>query len=126
MTDASSETRLQIRIIPVTPLQQNCSLIWDTATKHAVVGLVKSLGATLEQGGNSGVCVSALCPGFVDTPLVAREAQEFIAAMGMPVIEPSRVAEAAMQAMEAKVNGSQWIVWGDIIRQNEQSDFGLS
>ncbi len=97
-----------------------------TATKHAVVGLVKSLGATLEQGGNGGVCVSALCPGFVDTPLVAREAQEFIAAMGMPVIEPSRVAEAAMQAMEAKVNGSQWIVWGDIIRQNEQSDFGLS
>ena len=32
MTDARPETRLQIRIIPVTPLQQNCSLIWDTAT----------------------------------------------------------------------------------------------
>lgn len=38
-----------------------------TATKHAVVGLVKSLGATLQQQG-SPVCVSALCPGFVDTP----------------------------------------------------------
>ena len=37
MTDARPETKLQIRIVPVTPLQQNCSLIWDTATKHAVL-----------------------------------------------------------------------------------------
>jgi glyoxylase-like metal-dependent hydrolase (beta-lactamase superfamily II) len=29
------EAKLQLRIVPVTPLQQNCSLIWDTATKHA-------------------------------------------------------------------------------------------
>lgn len=90
-----------------------------TATKHAVVGLVKSLGATLERGGNPGVYVSAICPGFVDTPLVAAEAQEFITAMGMPVIEPARVAEAAMQALDRKANGSQWIVWGDIIRMHE-------
>lgn len=27
--------RLQIRVIPVTPLQQNCSLIWNEATKRA-------------------------------------------------------------------------------------------
>lgn len=90
-----------------------------TATKHAVVGLVKSLGATLERSGTPGVYVSAICPGFVDTPLVAAEAQEFITAMGMPVIEASRVAEAAMQALDAKANGSQWIVWGDTIRMHE-------
>ena len=90
-----------------------------TATKHAVVGLVKSLGATLERSGTPGVCVSAICPGFVDTPLVGAEAQEFITAMGMPVIEASRVAEAAMQALDAKANGSQWIVWGDTIRMHE-------
>jgi len=35
MTEARTEPKLQIRIVPVTPLQQNCSLIWDTATKHA-------------------------------------------------------------------------------------------
>jgi NAD(P)-dependent dehydrogenase (short-subunit alcohol dehydrogenase family) len=94
-----------------------------TATKHAVVGLVKSLGATLEQSGNTGVCVSAICPGFVNTPLVPSEAQEFITALGMPIIEPSRVAEAAMQAVAAGVNGSQWIVWGDTIRQYEPPAF---
>lgn len=93
-----------------------------TATKHAVVGLVKSLGASL---GAHGVCISALCPGFVDTPLVPAEAQRFISEMGMPVIPPSRVAEAAMQAITERVNGSQWIVWGDTIRRFEQPEFGL-
>jgi glyoxylase-like metal-dependent hydrolase (beta-lactamase superfamily II) len=29
------EKPLQIRIVPVTPLQQNCSLVWDARTKHA-------------------------------------------------------------------------------------------
>lgn len=32
-----SEPKLQIRIIPVTPLQQNCSLIWNDETKHAAL-----------------------------------------------------------------------------------------
>ena len=35
MTQSSPEPKLQIRLVPVTPLQQNCSLIWDTQTKHA-------------------------------------------------------------------------------------------
>jgi len=35
MSQTASASTLQIRIVPVTPLQQNCSLIWDTATKHA-------------------------------------------------------------------------------------------
>jgi NAD(P)-dependent dehydrogenase (short-subunit alcohol dehydrogenase family) len=89
-----------------------------TTTKHAVVGFVKSLGATLQQRGDTGVCVSALCPGFVDTPLVPAHAQSFIKQMGLPVIEPARVAEAAMQAIAAHSHGSQWIVWGDTIREH--------
>ncbi|MEQ1752654.1 MAG: MBL fold metallo-hydrolase [Micropepsaceae bacterium] len=35
MSQTSTQPQLQVRIVPVTPLQQNCSLIWDTATKHA-------------------------------------------------------------------------------------------
>jgi len=95
-----------------------------TATKHAVVGLVRSLGRSLDQ---FGVCISALCPGFVDTPLVPSAAQDFITQeMGLPVIPPSRVAEAAMQALAAGSNGSQWIVWGNIIKQYEPADPGLT
>ena len=93
-----------------------------TATKHAVVGLVRSLGVSLDA---FGVCISAICPGFVDTPLVPPDAQAFIAEMGMPVIAPSQVAEASMQALAARANGSQWIVWGDVIRQYEQPAFGI-
>jgi glyoxylase-like metal-dependent hydrolase (beta-lactamase superfamily II) len=48
------------RTIPVTPFQQNCSLVWDTETKQAAVidpggelprllAVVKELGLTLEQ-----------------------------------------------------------------------------
>ncbi len=39
------------------------------ATKHAVVGLSLSLRA---EAGGRGVKVSAICPGFVDTPLLSR------------------------------------------------------
>jgi hydroxyacylglutathione hydrolase len=37
MNRAAPEPKLQIRIVPVTMLQQNCSLLWDTATKHAAL-----------------------------------------------------------------------------------------
>ncbi len=34
---SDAEPKLQIRVIPVTPLQQNCSLIWNEATKNAAL-----------------------------------------------------------------------------------------
>jgi hydroxyacylglutathione hydrolase len=37
VSGAQALPKLQIRIVPVTPLQQNCSLVWDTATKHALL-----------------------------------------------------------------------------------------
>ncbi len=32
---SEAQTKLQIRIMPVTPLQQNCSILFDPETKHA-------------------------------------------------------------------------------------------
>ncbi|MEM6626258.1 MAG: MBL fold metallo-hydrolase [Pseudomonadota bacterium] len=57
---AAPEPAIQIRIIPVTPLQQNCSLIWETATKKAafidpggdidqLMGAIDHFGLTLEK-----------------------------------------------------------------------------
>jgi NAD(P)-dependent dehydrogenase (short-subunit alcohol dehydrogenase family) len=92
-----------------------------TTTKHAVVGLVKALGASLTNQGLD-ICVSALCPGFVDTPLIAGTVKELVTAFGVPIIEPDRVAEAAMQILEARVNGSQWIVWDQTIRQHTEPE----
>ena len=53
-------------------------------TKHGVVGLVKSLGDALAP---HGVCISALCPGFIDTPLVSPISQEIIKSFGTAGIE---------------------------------------
>ena len=36
MTDQSTQPKLEIRIIPVTPLQQNTSMIWSTETMEGV------------------------------------------------------------------------------------------
>lgn len=55
---SASEPKLQIRIVPVTPLQQNCSLVWSEATRHALLvdpggeadkllGALEQLGLTL-------------------------------------------------------------------------------
>lgn len=92
-----------------------------TTTKHAVVGLVKALGASLTNQGLD-ICVSALCPGFVDTPLIAGTVKELVTAFGVPIIEPDRVAEAAMQILKERVNGSQWIVWDEMIRRHTEPE----
>jgi hydroxyacylglutathione hydrolase len=36
MTEATSQPKLEIRIIPVTPLQQNTSMIWSSETREGV------------------------------------------------------------------------------------------
>jgi hydroxyacylglutathione hydrolase len=90
MTEATPETRLQIRIIPVTPLQQNCSLIWDTATKHAVlvdpggdvdtlIGALDHFGLTLKE--------MWLTHGHLDHAGAAHQLRE---RLGVPVIGPHK------------------------------------
>ncbi|MDA3628814.1 SDR family NAD(P)-dependent oxidoreductase [Saccharopolyspora sp. WRP15-2] len=58
-----------------------------TASKHAVVGLVRALAHDLAA---EGIALSALCPGFVDTPLVPDEFRE----AGFPLLRAENVATA--------------------------------
>lgn len=55
MTEAPPESKLQLRLVPVTPLQQNCSLLWDAQTKHALMvdpgGDIDKLMGALDQFG---------------------------------------------------------------------------
>jgi 3-hydroxybutyrate dehydrogenase len=78
------------------------------AAKHGVLGLVKTLAL---EGADDGVLASAVCPGFVRTPLVEKQIAEQARANGLPeervlndvilqphavkrLIEPEEVAEA--------------------------------
>jgi NAD(P)-dependent dehydrogenase (short-subunit alcohol dehydrogenase family) len=75
-----------------------------TATKHAVVGWVRSASAGL---GTRGIRLNALCPGFTDTPIVEDELR---GALPVPLMEPAFVAEAALRIANDEETGRAWIV----------------
>jgi NAD(P)-dependent dehydrogenase (short-subunit alcohol dehydrogenase family) len=75
-----------------------------TATKHAVVGWVRSASAGLAA---RGIRLNALCPGFTDTPIVEDELR---GQLPVPLMEPSFVAEAALRALHDGETGRAWIV----------------
>jgi NAD(P)-dependent dehydrogenase (short-subunit alcohol dehydrogenase family) len=62
-----------------------------TLTKHAVVGLVRSLAPQL---GAKGITINAVCPGIVDTPLVGEESKTLLEEAGFPIIAPEHIAGA--------------------------------
>jgi len=75
-----------------------------TATKHGVVGWVRAAAPALEA---RGIRLNALCPGFVDTPLVQAELR---GRLDVPLIEPAFVAEAALRVLEDEETGRAWVV----------------
>ena len=72
------------------------------ATKHAVVGLVRSLGPVLEQ---QGIRLNAICPGFTDTPLLDGGSADLLRQMGLPLLEADAIAAAVMVALESGAAG---------------------
>jgi NAD(P)-dependent dehydrogenase (short-subunit alcohol dehydrogenase family) len=75
-----------------------------TATKHAVVGFVRGAAQGLT---DHGIRINAVCPGFTDTPIVEDELRGVLA---VPLMEPSFVAEAALQALNDPESGRAWVV----------------
>jgi NAD(P)-dependent dehydrogenase (short-subunit alcohol dehydrogenase family) len=76
------------------------------ANKHAVVGLVRSLGPALEP---DGIRINALCPGFADTTIVD-EIRPVLAEMGVPIIPVPEVVTAAMALLGSQGTGECWCV----------------
>lgn len=72
-----------------------------TATKHAVVGFVRSVAAQLEA---RRIRINAVCPGIVDTPLVG-PARENLKAVGFPMIPPEEIADAVVGCMSGGATG---------------------
>lgn len=90
MNAAPSAAKLQLRIIPVTPLRQNCSLLWDDVTKHAVlVDPGGDIDVLLEALGHFGLTLKRiwLTHGHADHAGAAAELRE---RTGIPVEGPHR------------------------------------
>jgi NAD(P)-dependent dehydrogenase (short-subunit alcohol dehydrogenase family) len=77
------------------------------ATKHAVVGFVRSAAAALEA---RGISINAVCPGFADTAMVDGELRERLAQANFPLLGTEEVAEAAWVALTSGKTGHAWAV----------------
>ena len=75
-----------------------------TLTKHAVVGLVRSLAPQLQA---KNITINAICPGIVDTPLVGA-GRERLKAAGFPLIDPADIADAVIEAIRSEETGVAW------------------
>lgn len=75
-----------------------------TMTKHAVIGYVRAAGVVLAA---DGIRLCALCPGFADTPLIARQREAFA---GFPLLSADEVADAFEAVLATGEPGQAWIV----------------
>lgn len=77
------------------------------ATKHAVVGLVRSAAPALA---SRGISINAVCPGIADTPMLTGAARRAIEAAGFPLVTATDVADAVWLALTSGGTGHAWAV----------------
>ncbi|MFN8036978.1 MAG: SDR family NAD(P)-dependent oxidoreductase [Acidimicrobiia bacterium] len=75
------------------------------ATKHAVVGWIRSVAPTLAA---HGIRCNCLCPGFVDTPLLAPVRHEFVQ-VGFPLLDQADIAGALLTVLRGGATGEAWV-----------------
>ncbi|MFZ0664441.1 MAG: SDR family oxidoreductase [Acidimicrobiales bacterium] len=78
-----------------------------TLTKHAVVGLVRSLGRVL---GAEGITLNAICPGLVDTPMIDGAIRDALKESGFPLVNAESVADAVMGCVLGDATGQAIVV----------------
>jgi NAD(P)-dependent dehydrogenase (short-subunit alcohol dehydrogenase family) len=77
------------------------------ATKHFVVGFVRSVAKQL---GERGITINAVCPAIVDTPLLGEGGADRVRAAGYEVLSPDDVAAAILKAARSGETGRAWPV----------------
>jgi NAD(P)-dependent dehydrogenase (short-subunit alcohol dehydrogenase family) len=76
------------------------------ANKHAVVGLVRSLGPVLAA---DGIRINAVCPGFAETAIIG-PIRELLLSEGLPIIPVQDVIDTVLQIFEGEMSGECWFV----------------
>jgi NAD(P)-dependent dehydrogenase (short-subunit alcohol dehydrogenase family) len=77
-----------------------------SANKHAVVGLVRSLGPVLA---GDGIRINAVCPGFADTGIIAPFREQLLD-QGLPIIPVERVTDVVIGLFDGDMTGECWFV----------------
>ena len=77
------------------------------ATKHAVVGLVRSLAEPLRA---RGITINCVCPGMTATGLLTPAARAEIEGRGLRIMDPNQVAAAVMACFVGEATGEAWVV----------------
>jgi NAD(P)-dependent dehydrogenase (short-subunit alcohol dehydrogenase family) len=78
-----------------------------TLTKHGVIGFVRSVAPQLDA---RGIRISAIAPGFTDTPLLDDGSREAMTAGLPPLLSAEAVAAAALRAAREAEPGAVWVV----------------
>jgi NAD(P)-dependent dehydrogenase (short-subunit alcohol dehydrogenase family) len=76
------------------------------ANKHAVVGLVRSLGPALA---GDGVRINAVCPGFADTGIVV-PIRELLESQKLPIMPVQAVIDVVLTLLDGDMTGECWFV----------------
>lgn len=76
------------------------------ATKHAVVGLARSLGPALAP---RGIRFNAVCPGFAESRIID-PIREALAEQGVPIIPAEAVADTVVRLFAGDMTGECWFV----------------
>ncbi len=77
------------------------------ASKHAVVGFVRSVAPTLAA---RGISINAICPGIADTTMLSGTARDAVMAAGFPLLAAADVADACWLALCSGLSGHAWAV----------------
>lgn len=78
-------------------------LYYSTA-KHALIGLMRSMAMLLAK---DQVTVNAICPGFVDTPIIA-PVRDAIVQHGLALLRPAEVAALVLDVVAGGDTGQAW------------------
>jgi NAD(P)-dependent dehydrogenase (short-subunit alcohol dehydrogenase family) len=93
------------------------------AAKHGLIGLTRSVAGLLYQ---ESITLNAICPGFVDTPIIAAGRERLIAE-GIALADPAQVAAAAADILESPDTGRAYeIQAGRPARQVPLPDIEIS
>ena len=125
MTD-QTERPLGIAVVPVTPFQQNCSIVWCTRTKEAAVvdpgGDVERIRGALNELGVTPVAIW-LTHGHIDH---AGGATELAGVLNLPIIGPHEADKFLLDALPQQglmfemrgvlaVTPTRWLAEGDTV-----------